>query len=138
MNELCKKPKRYGDVNIDTNEYGDKIATIRCLDNDDTLIINLTPPSFCAGMTLIGSGLYSDMPSSAKNGELYYTTDTGMNYLWYDDCWNPLGEPSEEPAKDPEKIRVNRHTHCPSCCAPVSNLRYKCEYCGTPYEYDYV
>ncbi len=89
-----------------------------------------------SSITFMASGPLSKMPTSASNGQLYYASDTECSYLWYNGCWNALGKESEE--EEPKKIRVNRHTHCISCCAPVNINMDVCPYCNTPYEFDLV
>ena len=84
----------------------------------------------------VTTGLLKDMPNG-KQGQVYYATDTRETYLFSDNIWTKMANCKDDNQEYP-KIKVNRHTHCPSCGARINKSLDHCDYCGTPYEYDYV
>lgn len=76
----------------------------------------------------------------ANIGDVIYTSDTRQTYVFVDNDYLLFGDGINTDYKPPkeEKIKQIKYIHCPSCGAPVNTKVDHCEYCDTPYIYEYI
>ena len=87
----------------------------------------------------VNTGLLKDRPLKQNPGQMYYCVDTKKMYCCVDGVWEVICDYNEEEPREPKpRTKIIKYTHCKSCGAPINSKTDHCEYCDTPYVYDYV
>lgn len=93
------------------------------------------------GFMFKGTCLEKDLDKikDPKTGDIYLASDTQSTFVYVEDYgWDEIGkvddtsEPEKEIPKILSKVKCNC---CGATLKQLDNTHYKCEYCGTNYEY---